>query len=626
MNNSLILSFFIKLYNLFAAGYETSVFKKVCNLFKGFLIKSSKKSRFVAFFTKKSDGAYTEQSGFYLLIRRIYKYVRNIFSAIKKPFDSSLILSSVKNYYSNIMYYSVGLYGAFVLSALTSFSFLYAIKGGITVKTAVIMSVGAAMGIIMILINKSPAVLLSNSLILKKLLSLIGIDISESEITKHTPWQSYVVFVILGIISGVVSTYASPKYAIAFFVGIFFFCLVIYNYKTAVYMLPVILPFMPTMALVGLIILAFISFVIKMLSDKGFVFRKTPLDLFILAFAFITILTAFTSITPKKSIQIMMVYLVFMCAYFLITNTITSKKELYALLSVVMISAFFVGLYGIYQYVFGFDEGLVWIDSDMFSDIETRVVSTFENPNVLGEYLLLMIPIAVAFIWSAPKNFTKFIHLCVAGVLALCMIFTYSRGNWIGLIVAIALFFAFYDRKFIWFGLIVLMISPVFLPQNIINRFLSVGDTADTSTSYRVNIWFGTLKMLKEYWLTGIGQGEEAFTYIYSKYSYAGVTAPHSHNLYLQILTENGIMGIIIFLGMMITYFKNVISSVVYKEHSFLKAVILGLSAGMFGYLVQGLFDNVFYNYRLVLLFYIVLGLTGAAVNCYNLTKEDCNV
>ena len=42
--------------------------------------------------------------------------------------------------------------------------------------------------------------------------------------------------------------------------------------------------------------------------------------------------------------------------------------------------------------------------------------------------------------------------------------------------------------------------------------------------------------------------------------------------------------------------------------------VITGLSAGMFGYLLQGMFDNVWYNYRIVFMFYIILALTASAV------------
>jgi len=161
---------------------------------------------------------------------------------------------------------------------------------------------------------------------------------------------------------------------------------------------------------------------------------------------------------------------------------------------------------------------------------------------------------------------------------------------------------------------IALLLSPMFLPQNVINRFLSVGDMGDTSTSYRVYIWMGTLNMLKDYWFSGIGVGTEAFNKIYPMYAYSGVIAPHSHNLYLQIITENGIIGLIIFVSMLVIYFKMCVSTIITAKNKFLKALITGLAAGMLGYLVQGMFDNVWYNYRVFLLFFIIIGITAASI------------
>ena len=121
--------------------------------------------------------------------------------------------------------------------------------------------------------------------------------------------------------------------------------------------------------------------------------------------------------------------------------------------------------------------------------------------------------------------------------------------------------------------------------------------------------------MLKDYWLSGIGLGSEAFNMIYPFYSYSGIVAPHTHNLYLQIITENGITGLIVFVAVILVYYKMCISAIIRtKGDKMLKATITGLAAGMFGYLVQGMFDNVWYNYRIVFMFYIILALTSCGV------------
>ncbi len=62
--------------------------------------------------------------------------------------------------------------------------------------------------------------------------------------------------------------------------------------------------------------------------------------------------------------------------------------------------------------------------------------------------------------------------------------------------------------------------------------------------------------MMKHYWLGGIGMGEAAFSQVYPFFSYNAIIAPHSHNLFLQLLVEAGISGLGVFLVMQIVFVK----------------------------------------------------------------------
>jgi len=66
--------------------------------------------------------------------------------------------------------------------------------------------------------------------------------------------------------------------------------------------------------------------------------------------------------------------------------------------------------------------------------------------------------------------------------------------------------------------------------------------------------------------------------------------------------------------SMLVIYFKMCVSTIITAKNKFLKALITGLAAGMLGYLVQGMFDNVWYNYRVFLLFFIIIGITAASI------------
>ena len=204
------------------------------------------------------------------------------------------------------------------------------------------------------------------------------------------------------------------------------------------------------------------------------------------------------------------------------------------------------------------------------------------------------------------KSFMKkFILFGMFAINGLALIYTFSRGCWLGIILGIAILAIMIDRRFILLGVIALLISPLVLPDTIINRFMSIGDMTDSSTSYRVYIWLGTIAMLKDYWLSGVGLGITSFNRVYPIYSYSGIVAPHSHNLYLQLMAEHGIAGLIVFVGVIYNFYKEAAIAISKRKN----LVLAGIISGMAGFLLEGMFDYTWYNYRVILIFWTVIAL-----------------
>jgi len=189
------------------------------------------------------------------------------------------------------------------------------------------------------------------------------------------------------------------------------------------------------------------------------------------------------------------------------------------------------------------------------------------------------------------------------------MVLTFARGGWLGLIVAAAVFFVMLDRRFIIVGVIGLVFLYFALPDVVLNRFLSIGNIRDTSTAYRVSIWLGTIAMLRDFWFTGIGPGTAAFNRIYPLYSFNAAVAQHSHNLYLQIICDAGISGIVVFLMILFTYFRRVCTAVSQVRTKGSRMLQIAAVSSVAGFLVQGATDHSFYNYRVTLVFWAVLGI-----------------
>lgn len=190
------------------------------------------------------------------------------------------------------------------------------------------------------------------------------------------------------------------------------------------------------------------------------------------------------------------------------------------------------------------------------------------------------------------------------------MVFTQSRGCWLGLILSVAVFIAFYEGRLFALAPVAIMLVPFILPEAMMHRLLSIGNMEDTSTSYRVYIWFGTYAMLKTYWLGGIGMGEGAFQKVYPFYSYSGITAPHSHNLFLQLMVEGGIMTLLVFVAAILMFVGDM--SKIYRKtekHSYENILCLALGSGVLGFMLQSMFDYTFYNYRVMSIFIMYLSL-----------------
>ena len=125
--------------------------------------------------------------------------------------------------------------------------------------------------------------------------------------------------------------------------------------------------------------------------------------------------------------------------------------------------------------------------------------------------------------------------------------------------------------------------------------------------------------MLRDgHWLFGIGPGEAAFNRVYPFYSYEAIVAPHSHNLFLQIVCDAGIFALLAFLWVLVRYFRTLFGALGREREPGARLLTIGCASGVLGFLVQAMTDYSFYNYRVMLLFwaYLGVGMLSARQGC----------
>lgn len=590
------------------------------------------------------------------LRRRVFLPIRR---AISVRAEQSFFLDLFRRLIAFFLRCRLRVYGTFFLTfgIYTAAAYLLSLLGDTPnapftnlIIAAVLMLSSAAL----ITVNTSLSEALLSSAIAPRLCTIFGIR-QKSLRASGLSGRSDIAFIV-GMIAGLLTYIVPVIYILLAFVGIFLLFRIFMTPELGVSALFLLMPFLPTMVLAGLLIYTAVCFAAKLILGKRQIKLET-VDLAAMLFAFVILLSGAFSFSPG-SLKPSLLMCCFIGGYFLTVLLCRTEEWLSHCTGSAIFSASIVSLYGILQYFTGsIGEAGAWLDTEMFEGIAGRVVSTLENPNMLAEYLILLLPLAVCRLLTRGTPAKRTAALCATALMGVCLILTWSRGAWLGLIFGALVFLLIWSRRSLYLilaGVVSVPFLPFVLPDSIISRFTSIGNLADTSTSYRLNIWRGAVHMLEDYWHCGIGIGEAAWDTVYPRYSLAAIeAAPHAHNLYLQTWIECGIVGIVLLL--LFLFFLCQANFSFYRSLSDMRKTIidsisvthlkpqartaapaaavrdsradriaaegeitaLRLSAaaplcGLLAALVQGLTDYTWYNYRVFLMFWLVAGLSAA--------------
>jgi len=606
------------------AAFKSSTILNAFINFSGFLYKKLISS-FLGFLFTSYDG-FCKKFNDSFLIRFFKKILPSSEKKLNFKIKFSLMLQSscfvkfIKNLIRFLICMPIRMYGAGIFSFGLISSIVLIIKS--LLNERVMSDIwGIILGISLMIV--AIPIVLSKNVLHKSILNsfcggnfminVAGFAPLELDIQEEHNKGGYICF-LFGMLMGILTILVDPIFIILSLSAVILIVLIFNKPEFGCIVLIFSLPFVPTMVLCTLVWVIAFAYIIKLCCGKR-TLKLEAIDFFVFLFILVILFGGIVSANPSISIKSSLVYITFMLAYFMIANMIRTEKNIKRFIWAFIISSFIAVLVGIYQNFFAAAE-TIWHDQTMFSDIGIRVVSTFENPNVFAEFIILSLPIFLSVLLRIKRFSGKIIVLFMLAAYFAALIFTWSRGAWIGIIISLFVFFLFYSKKTIVYYSFALLFSPLLLyvvPASIIQRITSIGNLADTSSSYRLNIWRGVIRMLDNFSITGIGIGEGAFKEVYPAYSLSGIeTAPHSHNLFLQINVEVGIIGVLLFCFILFLFAQKCFSYLRYVSLKNTKTYALGAFCSILAIAVQGLTDYSWYNYRIFLLFWIVCGLLSA--------------
>jgi O-antigen ligase len=270
----------------------------------------------------------------------------------------------------------------------------------------------------------------------------------------------------------------------------------------------------------------------------------------------------------------------------------TFKRVLFAVSIIVF-------LIGIIQYLSPwFSIPGKWVDSNEYN-LKKRIYSTFFNPNVFGFYINFIILLSCGNLSFKKLNFETTIFF--AGVV--CLYLTFSRTAWVSLITSMAVM-GLFNRKYLKYAAIisVFLMGTDFLMG--IGRIDPSKATGDSSILYRIEIWKACIKAIKSHPFFGIGFGT-LFKHITEYSSVVKPNIEHCHNIYLQVMTETGAAGFLIFTAAFFRTAKKILNNI--KKCRNNETWITALSI-LIMVMIHGLVDSVFFTPQILMILCIYVG------------------
>ncbi len=265
---------------------------------------------------------------------------------------------------------------------------------------------------------------------------------------------------------------------------------------------------------------------------------------------------------------------------FLSLNLVLSKnkkKKINRLISIIGLSSFLVSIYAVAQY-FGYDF-LTWSEP---AYITKRSMSTLGQPNFLGSFLIMAIPLLAYSIKEYKRIWLKIIYIIFLGFNIWALICSGSRGAWVGLILSLFLsLFIFYFKKnklVFYFGIVIIVFIGIILffsNSAVGERFRSAFNFESGSSSVRIFIWQASFKAIENrWWGYGLENQAEALAPYYqidwAEDNKVNSIPDKAHNLFLDHLITLGVIGLLLFLLFYFYFFRLIYKSEQRDQDKFL--------------------------------------------------------
>lgn len=421
--------------------------------------------------------------------------------------------------------------------------------------------------------------------------------------------------IVFGVVGGLVAAIALFSYP---FLGVLAY--LVYEYASVSQMFA----FTQVLQLGKLIILAtIVAWVVQGMTGRKLSFVSDKITLWFLLWCVAAVISNLVAINKGLAFQGTVDIFKYFIIYFMIINVVDSLPKWKWSMWVFLILAFRMSQFQLRTYSAGL-ASTSSVDYFVREGVGIGTTSFFSNAGDFGVFLCVTAPLAFYLIRAVEPKTLKAIGAIFVGFFVVSIIKSGARGNMVGLAATSLLYWWRCSQK-VLIGLVLVMLGTVYwvtAPGVVKDRIMSATSyNKDGTATHRLVLWKAGLDMFIANPLTGVGVNNYM---AYYQANYATDDDKHRaaapHNLFVQCISETGLLGITSLLVLIYLVFlrNHQTKALLRKQHrhnQWISSFAVGLDLALVGYLISGSFLTVLYYPHLFL-------LLALAVSLHSITRK----
>jgi putative inorganic carbon (HCO3(-)) transporter len=257
---------------------------------------------------------------------------------------------------------------------------------------------------------------------------------------------------------------------------------------------------------------------------------------------------------------------------------------------------------------------LPFVTGNRSVSLDAPATGTLIDANLFAGYLVLVIPLLLALGVAFRQRWVTVPTTVVALAFTAAMAVTFSRSGWLGLVAGACVVFLLLGERRWRIASIVAGVAACVLLAGLSNPIAArLGPSATGPAQMladRSQVWSAAVRITLDHPIVGVGV--DNFQYFYPIYSGRDDELNHAHNLFLNTAAERGILGLLTFVIIVVVVFRRLSVLMARAARPFQRALVAGLVGSFAAYFVHSMFDVSYYDYKILLLFWLLVGVTAS--------------